>query len=325
MSQPQPSGHRTQIAVAVIAAVGAIVVAVVTGVLPLFSGGPSSASSVVADGGSSTNHGSCVSGGVVVQGTVNCGASRPAPSGAKSLRLTVAPQDPGVYHVAFDHDIGLPSERTRYLDLLAKGGSDVAHSVQHLTLANRSDKPLTITDVEVEVVGVKPPLRAALAYVFTQGDTGYSQFAAQLDQATVGAKADLYDVLGNVPGYNADPPGKPVFSQRYVSLKPGEIYEAEVTVSVPNTSTNLLEYRFVVSGSTADKPYTVASATVSRVSGAPPNGYPEATDYSHSYVYGYLTFMKGSNALGCGTVQGRAWYAVPAAGLSGTCRDIVAP
>jgi hypothetical protein len=278
----------------------------------------------VADGGSSTNHGGCISGGVVVQGTVNCATRSAAPSGARSLQLTVAPKDPGVYHVAFDHDVGLPSESTRYLDLLAQGGSDVKHSIQHLTLANRSDRPLTITDVKVEVVGVKPLPRAAVASMFTQGDTGYSQFATRLDQATVGAKADLYKVVQNVPGYEADPPASPAFTQGYVSLKPDEIYEAEVTVSLPDASANLVEYRFVVSGATADKPYTIASTTVSRVAGAPPNGYPDPADYAHAYVYGYLPYMKHTNAPGCEAVPDRLWYAIPPAGLTGRCEDIVA-
>jgi hypothetical protein len=266
-------------------------------------------STVVAKGGASTNSHSCVSDGVVVQGVVNC--ARPAaPSGAHSLRLSVTPKDPGFFKVAFAHDPGLPPETATYLDLIRGGGVDVNESTSRVTLGNRSDKPLSITDVHIEVVGVKRPPRAAYAYMFTQGDAHIGAFEVPLHQQKAGATANLYKVVQGMHGPD------PFFSHHYVSLAPGEIYEADVTVTTLYMPEQLVDYRFVVSGSTADKPFTIASKTIGHVSGL---GHGEANDhvkYRRAYVLGLLLYEK--QAEHCPGITLRNWSVEPA-GLVGAC------
>ncbi len=95
--KPSIAQYRVEIVVALIAATAVVGAAVVTGGFGLLSGSHSASSSahgnVSANGGSSRNDASCVSGGVVVQGTVNCTPVAKQPSG--QLRVISAPADPG--------------------------------------------------------------------------------------------------------------------------------------------------------------------------------------------------------------------------------------
>lgn len=315
VSSPPP-WRRTEIIVAAVGAVGVIVVALVTGLFGLLSGDGGATeptATVIASGGSSTNSNSCVSGGVVVQGTVNCAPS-PAPQGGESLRLTVVPRGPRIFHVAFGRDIGLPAENATYEDLLAAGGVDVGTSLVRITLANRSDKPLSVTDVHLETIGTEEPPRAAIAFVWTQGDGPVAPFAALLHSAS-GSVADLYEEVNDTPGYAKEPPIQSFFSDNYISLKAGEIYEAEVAVETDAAPAKMVKYRVVVSGSTAATPFTIASSTIGRVSNLS-NESPDDRPYEREYVDGFLSFAKV--ALGCTDIAVRRWYAVPPAGL-GDC------
>lgn len=91
-TKPEGSTHRTQVAVARITAAGLVLAAAVAG---LFTGGfgllandkpgttitaPGTPPPATADGGNSTNADSCVSGGVVVGGDVNCTKTSKEPS-----------------------------------------------------------------------------------------------------------------------------------------------------------------------------------------------------------------------------------------------------
>jgi hypothetical protein len=73
VSSSSSTSHRTQVAIAVIGAAAVVLAAVLTSGLLSNDGSPPSAGpSNNATGGYSRNTGSCVSGGVVVRGTINC-------------------------------------------------------------------------------------------------------------------------------------------------------------------------------------------------------------------------------------------------------------
>jgi hypothetical protein len=211
------------------------------------------------------------------------------------LRVTASAQDPGFFRVAFFEDPGVPAEDAGWRDLIARGGVDIGTSVVRLTLANRSRRPLTISDIHLQVVGSSASPAGASAAVFTQGDNGLKEFDALLEDASEGSVAKLY--RGSLPTADVDPPPTPFFASNYISLKPGEIYEALVTVvtHVPQ----LIRYRFAIAGSTPDGPFETAVRPL-RITG----GHDR---FEHTYLWGFAAFARANQ---CSTEPVRNWSEV---------------
>jgi hypothetical protein len=214
-SEPSSESHRTHILGAIIAAAAVVIAAAVTGGFGLLTSDGSSAPTVSANGGNSRNT-SCVGGGAVVQGTVNCASITKEPSG--QLRATIVLSDPGAFDLAFAKDIGLPAENTGWQELHDQGGVDVHTALFKVTLANRSEKPVTVRDIHTELVRSDPPPTGSLAYIFTQGDGPVSQFAARITSAAPETRAELFKLGDGPPGRANDPPDPPFFRENFISL-----------------------------------------------------------------------------------------------------------
>jgi hypothetical protein len=306
MTRPeQDSGGSLQIAL--LGAGAAVVVALVTGAFALLSNGDSAPrpAPITATGGHSRNNASCVSGGVIVQGTVNCAPVAKHPSG--QLRVAILPAAPDVFHVAFAKDIGTPAENMGWQELHDRGGVDVNVALSRVTLANRSEKPVTVRDIHIEVSKSGPAPRDSLAYVFAQGDGPLSQFAALITTTAPGARSDLYKVVDDQPGWLRNPADRPFFERNYLSLRPGEIYESTVTVQASVTTPRLVSFRFVISGSTPERDFTIRHSAASRLSIVPDTA--DSRGYSHYYVRGFLAFLRSA---GCRSSEVKKWYAEPA-------------
>ncbi len=289
------AGHRKGSTRFVLAAVG-----VCLGVLALGVGvaaSPSSSDSPAPDAGTDSTSGSAAAG-----------------ADEQPLRTTFRVTEPDVFHVAFADEIGLPAEESGWSELIDQGGVDVHGNGFKMTLANRSENPLTITDIHAEVVQAKPAPTGSLAYAFTQGDSALGEFAARFLSKQAGSSAPLYAVDGGMPGWHAEPPQKPFFEDNYISLEPGEIYEGTVTVEADIPA--LIQYRFVISGSTPDGAFAVRDA-----GGGQFSGLMDIDDrnpaYERYYVAGYLEHTQSSM---CPSLEVRKWFKVrEKSSLTGLC------
>jgi hypothetical protein len=305
-----PKAQRVQIVVALIAAAAVILAATVTSGFGLLSSGPATGS-VTANGGNSQSDASCVSGGVVVQGTVNCATVTKEPSG--QLRATIVPTDPGVFNVAFANDIGLPKANTGWQELHDQGGVDVYQALFNVTLANRSDKPVTVRDIHIEVVGAAAAPNGSRAFVFTQGDGPVSQFASRITTTADSTRSPLYkSEAGGPPGWEKEPPDPPFFKRNYIALRPGEIYEATVSVTADLSEARMVRFRFVISGSTPERNFTLRDSAVSRVSSLVDRDSSTNPQYQHYYVDGFLAHAAANNYL-CPGMRASGWYGASAA------------
>jgi hypothetical protein len=246
---------------------------------------------------------------VLVTGVLpNGGESIHAPSVHRStryltahpLRVRVTPTDPDEFNVAFTRDIGLPPSNAGWRELIDKGGVDVGQGSSDITLANRSDKPLTVRDIHVEVAEVQPAPRRAIAYKFTQGQGVVGQFAALITSATPRATAKLYKVTTKAD--DALEASKDYFAKNYITLQPGEIYEATLAVELRRPV--MVRYRLVFSGSTPTRSFVVRNRGLLRIS-----GLEDQDQYAHHYVKNYLRFavMTGT----CPGIKVTTWYADP--------------
>lgn len=242
-------------------------------------------------------------------------APAPQKPAAPPLRIAIEPQDPGIFQVALPTAIDTPPDGVGWRELIDQGAIDVSQSVLAVTLANRSDRPLTIRDVHVEVVGSDPPPRAAVAFQFTQGDAGLRRLTAELTSGRPGSVAALFDTDAWLTARSegtADPP--PFFADHYVSLLPGEIYEASVTVKTDVEQA--ISYRLVVSGSTPDGALHVVGPPVQRISGL--SGVAADGVYEHYLVRGYLEYLRAG--IRCESVAAHDWYATDTLrSLNGRC------
>jgi hypothetical protein len=235
--------------------------------------------------------------------------------GPTPLRIAVARVQPVLLSLAFPTDIGVPTDGTGWKQLLDRGAVDVSDSLLRLTLANRSSQPLTVTDIHLELLGSATPPRGAYLYTYTQGDETLGAFAAQFLSKRRGSIAKLYRADGGAPGWELDPPQEPFFNGHFISLAPGEIYHAKLTVMTQLPA--MLRYRLAISGSTANGEFAIHDPTVLRVSGL--GGFVRGA-YRAQYVEGYLAYM--NSAAHCETIPVHRWFAVPAKGSAGTCSDL---
>jgi hypothetical protein len=215
------------------------------------------------------------------------------------LRVTIVPQAQEVFDVAFAGDIGLPSEQTRWSDLIDRGGVDVGVELLRMTLANRSEHPLTIHDIHLEVTRAAPAPHGSLAYVFTQGGGALGQYTAEISRAIPTSTATLDTTGESGPA--------PYFLKHYIHLRPDEIYEANVGVQTASDVRRLVSYRFVIAGSTPTRELTVKTRAVGRLSGL--LGGVGSDAYEHYYLRDYLGFVARDPT--CRGVRVQTWFAVP--------------
>lgn len=307
MTTPQPSSesHRTHILGAIIAAAAVVTAAAVTGGFGLISSGTGSSSPIVSANGGNSRNVSCVGGGAVVQGTVNCASITKEPFG--QLRATIVLADPGVFHLAFSKDVGLPPENTGWQELHDEGGVDVHTALFKATLANRSEKPVTVRDIHTELVRSDPPPTGSLAYIYAQGDGPVSQFAARITSAAPKSRAELFKLGDGPPGWANDPPDPPFFREHFISLRPGEIYEATITVQTELSEPRMVSFHFVISGSTPERGFTITDHGSYRLSGLVDDRL-ESPRYDHYYVDGYLAHAASST---CPSLEVKQWFAEP--------------
>jgi hypothetical protein len=190
------------------------------------------------------------------------------------LRVLVAPTAPALYQVAFSRDIGLPAPEVGWAALHARGGIDVDHSTLRFTFANRSGRPLSITDVHAQVLNRMPPPTGSGAGVYTQGDEPLKSFIVRLDNPVPGSTAAFHRVTPRGDSYEP----APFFEANDISLQPGEIYQG--TVIVETKVDAALRYRFVVVGQTAGGSFSTAIPGVFEISGL---SIYEWSGYGHHY------------------------------------------
>jgi hypothetical protein len=201
------------------------------------------------------------------------GGGSPSGSHGTPLRAAVHQVSPGIYSVAFDHNVGLPSGPEQWGGLHRRGGIDAGQSELRLTLANRSDAPLTVNNIQAVVRHSRPRPAGALASVFTQGASAVQGLGILLNSDVPGAAAPLHRVP-NGEAF-ADPADAPLFFPSHdIALAPGEIYEARLAVVTQLQKE--LEYGFVISGNTAQGSFSYTSPSLFRITGAHhgPNEYP---------------------------------------------------
>jgi hypothetical protein len=319
-----PQDRRTQVLVAVIGVVGALVVVVLTIAFSRDSPDEPKASTPTGSTVPIQISDSCNLNGVIVQSTVQCNAAKAGPTGAQALRVDVERQEPGFFDVAFARDPGLPAEQDGYDALLDAGGIDLGNSIQRVTLANRSDKPVLITGIHVQIVATHPAPSAALAYEFHQGGgfSGYVHFAAQLDQEAPRSSVDVYRMARGAPGYARQPPEPPAFQDKFLTLPPNEIEKLTVQVAMPPPPwpPRLIEYRYLIDGETAQRQFTIATPKHGRVTALPrlASGGELNDMYAHTYIRDYLSFIQTSSP-DCEYLKVRTWYAQPKGARLGTC------
>jgi hypothetical protein len=189
-----------------------------------------------------------LSSGAPQHASASSSASRTPPLRVAAQQL---PQE--IFAIALAHNIGTPAASETWVALHARGGVSVVKSAFELTLADRSTVPLTVTNVEAVVVRSEPAPKAWEGLEFTQGGEGIEQFRAFL---TSGASGSAVPVSQGDTEEGEGLNGPPYFRTHDVSLTPGQIYQAAVTI-VNTVEDRELQYRFVVSGNTASGPFTV--------------------------------------------------------------------
>ena len=188
------------------------------------------------------------------------------------LRVVFTPAAQADFGVAFSGDIGVPAPSDGWTALHVRGGTDVGQSTFRFTFANRSDVPLSISDVHAEVLGSVSPPTGSYAKVYTQGDQPLEKFLVLLDNAAARSTAPVYHAKAD-GGWDRTP----FFGTHDISLQPGEIYQGAVTVRawVPGA----LRYRFVVAGQTPNASFLTTIPGVYEISGRP----GDWNNYEHNY------------------------------------------
>jgi hypothetical protein len=172
-------------------------------------------------------------------------------SRSSPLRAVFSSVGRELFAVAFPHDIGLPAASEQWPALHARGGIDVGRSDFLLTLSNRSRFPLTVTNIEAVVLRAEPPPTAWEGSAFSQGMEPLEGFNVTLDSESGGATAPAHSNRGGSYGPN----GPSYFQSHDISLHPGEIYRATMTV-LTDERRELL-YHFVISVTSANKEFAV--------------------------------------------------------------------
>jgi hypothetical protein len=209
-----------------------------------------------------------------------------AASSKSPLRVDVEPEPLKFFDIAFDHNIGMPGPNEGWTSLHERGGIDNVSSLFELTLANRSPVPLTVTNIEAVVLKSWPAPGAWDGSQFSQGGNGLAQFSAWLTSATprTGVPVSQSDSGG------AKLNGPPYFETHYISLQPGEIYQADISI-VSTVGGRELEYDFAIAGNTAASSFTVTSTPKLLIT------------RRRSFVHSYLHISGRDNAESCWIVE----------------------
>jgi hypothetical protein len=176
----------------------------------------------------------------------------PSVAGDRALRIAFEPTEPTFYSIAFRSNIGKPAEGVEWRQLHERGGVDVSLSTFALTLTNRSRLPLTVTDIVVELISASPPPTGWIGGRYPQGAGNLDQYRVFLDSEAPGSQAVFHWTGLSHGSYSV---GGPFFATHQITLKPGEIYDADVNVQA-NVHREL-KYRFIVSGNTASESFTI--------------------------------------------------------------------
>lgn len=205
------------------------------------------------------------------------------PAADSPVRIGTRLVEPELFTIAFATDIGVPEDGIGWRELLAKGGIDVYRSGVRLTLANTTNRPVTVTDVQIRVVASREARLGSLAYEYSQGGEELPRFSATIESSAPGSATPL--VLSD-PGGTRPDESDSYFSKNYLELAPGEIYEAAISIEAPLEEPTEISYELVASGSTAERFFTTTGATKHRVSSA--RAAEGEKPYAHEYVRGFL-------------------------------------
>jgi hypothetical protein len=209
-----------------------------------------------------------------------------AASSKSPLRVAVQPEPLHFFDIAFDRDIGTPAPNEVWTSLHERGGIDDVASRIEVTLANRSATPLTVTNVEAVVLKSWPAPSAWDGSEASQGGEGLEQFSAWLTSATPRTGIPVSQSNGGGAKLN----GPPYFETHYISLRPGEVYQA--TISIVSTVTGReLEYGFVIDGNTAASSFAVTTT---------PNLLITRRRF---YTHNYMHISGGSDTESCWIVE----------------------
>jgi hypothetical protein len=209
----------------------------------------------------------------------------PAVAGDRALRVAFQPTTPEMFLVAFPHDIGKPTAGTGWRQLHEQGGVDVQASTFALTLTNRTQLPLAVTNIVAEVTASASAPTEWLGGIFSQGVGNLDQYVASLESETSGSQA-IFKLSETHEGTHTT---SPFFATRQITLKPGEIYDAAVTVDTQLKRE--LRYRFLVSGNTATESFTLDVS--------PKGGYRLSGDMEPKYAHRWGMSVGGTSVAGC--------------------------
>jgi hypothetical protein len=193
-------------------------------------------------------------------------------SSKSPLRVDVQPKPEEFFDIAFDHNIGMPAANEGWASLHERGGIDNVASLFELTLANRSPTSLTVTNIEAVVFKSWPAPSAWDGTQASQGGNGLAQFSAWLTSATPRTGVPVSQSGSGGGKLN----GPPYFETHYISLQPGEIYQAAITI-ISTVEDRELEYGFVVDGNTAASSFMVTTT--------PKQLITRGRFYAHNYVH----------------------------------------
>jgi hypothetical protein len=209
--------------------------------------------------------------------------SHPSASAAGAgLRIELEPRAPGLFHLAFEKRIRLPSADEGWPQLRKRGGIDVGSSHFRMVLANRTSRPITVFNVHAEVLHSKAPPRGTYAWAYSQGDEGLDRLVAFIPEARRGSVGSLYRASEPHQGREELEARRPYFENRYVSLAPGEVFPTVLTIEteVPRT----VEYRLVAEGESATSRFVVRS-NPQRIVGEVEDPYQQA--FARYYQFGH--------------------------------------
>jgi hypothetical protein len=202
------------------------------------------------------------------------------------LRVVWTPEAPQNFAVLFNRYIPVPRESEAWQGLHARGGVDVTLSKFRLTLANTSNVPITITDVEAIITAAQPRPVGSEARVYTQGTEGLEEFGVLLRDTTPGSRSAFHHTPHGEVVEDAET-GPPFFTNHDISLAPSQIYEAKVAVQIEVSRE--VEYGFIIRGNTARRSFTDRPRARFRIVGFNPHLFEVA------HLYWQLPRRSGSS------------------------------
>lgn len=198
-------------------------------------------------------------------------------SSTNPLRVAFQAVAPPDFEIAFPYDIGLPAASEQWAALHARGGIDIGQADFDVTLANRSQLPLTITNIEARILASEAAPTAWHGAVFTQGDEPIDTLVANLESASTGSTAPLHWAPGGIASLS----GPLFFKSHDISLQPGEVHQTVITAFVKASVAQELRYRFDISGNTANGSFSVRTPSF------------RITAFANAYAHSYWTLQLG--------------------------------